>query len=220
MLRSDPARSERPAKPALPQVHFADSIRLNQCTLSDRIAKGQSPRPRETERENNCQFVATVPTSLSTENQIQDGQDCSSVPLSFDRKARVGLTFLSENGLCVSKQNPASDGNANRRFPCAAETIVRAPVPQFLDEIMEVMTLNQQERINESLVDVPAPHLHEETVEVMKLVPQERIDKLFVDVPVPQIFEQAVEMESQDNIFAASEKSVWKVLHCRQWLHG
>ena len=44
-------------------------------------------------------------------------------------------------GFGVSKQNPAADGQAGRRFPRAAATVVRAPVPQFLDEIIEVVKL-------------------------------------------------------------------------------
>ena len=47
VLRSAPGGSERPAKPALPQVHVADSVSFGQCTLRDRIAKGRPPRPRE-----------------------------------------------------------------------------------------------------------------------------------------------------------------------------
>ena len=54
-------RSKRPARAAVPQIYFADSVRLNQRSLGDRVAKGRSP----------CQFAAIVPPCRMFKGQMK-----------------------------------------------------------------------------------------------------------------------------------------------------
>ena len=64
----------------------------------------------------------------------------------------------------------------DRSFPCAAggRAVADAQVPQFLDEVIEVMKLDPQERVQEPTVEhAPVCHSREEIGEVVKLVSQD-----------------------------------------------
>ena len=72
-------------------------------------------------------------------------------------------------------------------------TVNHAPVPQFLDETVEVKLVSQgrvQQQTAEQFVDVP--QILEEHVDVVRLVPQERMQRVgeqSVEVSIPQISE-------------------------------
>ena len=54
-------------------------------------------------------------------------------------RAADGRAVGGSLGFGVSKPYPAADGQANRQFHHAAKIVKSAPVPQFLDAIIEVM---------------------------------------------------------------------------------
>ena len=94
-----------------------------------------------------------------------------------------------------AKSKPAEESSPERVSERSEERVVAMPVPQIMEEIVEVIQLVRQERILERIVeeiiDVPVPQVMEEITEFVKLLPQERVQnrtvEQIVDVPVPQI---------------------------------
>ena len=95
------------------------------------------------------------------------------------------------------------------------------PVPQFVEEILEVIKVIPQEReservveqifdvpvlqVLEEIVDVPVSQVVEEILEVFKVIPQERVLVFIVgqivDVPVLHVLEEIVKL--CDSFFGA-----------------
>ena len=100
-----------------------------------------------------------------------------------------------------AKRKPAQESSPERVSESNVERMVATP-PQIMEDIVEVIQLVPQERIQERIVeeiiDVPVPQWIEEMIEVVKLIPQERVEnrtaEQIVDVPVPQIQEELVEV--------------------------
>ena len=74
---------------------------------------------------------------------------------------------------------------------------VPAPVPQIMEETVEVVFPHGrvQQRTTEQLVDMP--QILKENVDVVRLIPQERVqwpDELMVAVPIPKITEENVDV--------------------------
>ena len=62
-------------------------------------------------------------------------------------------------------------------------------------EVVQIIPQERiQLRIVELIFDVPVPQVVEEILEVIKVIPQERIVEQIVDVPVLQVFEEIVEV--------------------------
>ena len=81
------------------------------------------------------------------------------------------------------------------------ELIVGVPVPQNVEEIVEVAKLVPQRRAQhctvEQVVDVPVRQFMEEIVEVMEVVCPERVSERIeeqVVVPVPKVVEKSVDV--------------------------
>ena len=64
------------------------------------------------------------------------------------------------------------------------EQIVNVPVPQIIDECVEVIQLVPKEKIREHIVGeivVLVPQVREETTETAKIIPQKRVQNRTVD---------------------------------------
>jgi len=119
------------------------------------------------------------------------------------------LDFLARRLLDRVKMYQSPLSSKERVQQRTVEQVVDVPVPQVVEEVIEVAKVIPQERVQqrtveqvvdvpvpqiveeilEQVVDVPVPQVVEEVVEIAKVIPQERVQQRtveqVVDVPVP-----------------------------------
>ena len=96
--------------------------------------------------------------------------------------------------------------------PLVQEEFVGSPVPQFLEETVEVMKLVPQERVQQPAVErVPAPQIRKEAFEV-SLAPTERKQHWIGEQNVQKMLEETVEVArraSHERVQRRTPRAVW-----------